>query len=159
MIWTAEKKEQLRKLAAQGLSSTQIIKALGDETLTKNAIVGACHRYGAQLQGGKNRKKPVRTRPKKWESIPRHEKKEVEKIMARVIGGKATTVPPKATVVVAPPGEPRRIKITTGKLSYTPFSGFNTGSARCMWAGCKNMSIARGKPYCSFHMEKYRKAS
>ncbi len=44
MIWTDQRIEQLRKFWLQGLSASQIAKALGD--ISRNAVIGKAHRLG-----------------------------------------------------------------------------------------------------------------
>lgn len=48
MTWTEEEITQLRKLAREGLSGAQIAERFG---ITRNAILGKCHRLGIKLQG------------------------------------------------------------------------------------------------------------
>lgn len=58
MKWSEEKSDELRGLVAQGLTSTQIGKIMG---VTRNAIIGRCHRLGLTLgQAGPGHKVRVR---------------------------------------------------------------------------------------------------
>lgn len=54
MSWNDEQIETLKKLAAEGLSSGQIGKAIGK---TRNAVIGKCHRIGVKLKGKPDYKK------------------------------------------------------------------------------------------------------
>ena len=44
MSWTDERVDKLKKLWAEGLSASQIARALGD--VTRNAVIGKVHRLG-----------------------------------------------------------------------------------------------------------------
>jgi GcrA cell cycle regulator len=58
--WTQDRIAELRKLAADGLSSTEIGTQLG---VSRNATISACRRYGASLKftksAGARRARPV----------------------------------------------------------------------------------------------------
>ncbi len=64
MGWTDERVEQLRSLWTEGLSASQIARALGG--VTRNAVIGKVHRLG--LAG---RAAPARTDRPRLPSIPK----------------------------------------------------------------------------------------
>lgn len=138
--------EELKKLAARGLSCSVIARTMG-EGLTKNAIVGACYRNGVEL-----RAHPARVRM-------RERMRELQLAVASgvVVRSDDMKKSKKAAVV------PAKIKVSKkpGKVgalgrAYVLTPSVNAGNAPCMWNGCTNNSMARGKPYCSYHLAKYR---
>ena len=54
--WTEERKELLHRLAHSGLSASQIAKEMCASS--KNAVISACHRFGAQLCRKKGQRLP-----------------------------------------------------------------------------------------------------
>lgn len=53
MAWTPERIEELKYLASQGLSNSQIARALGG--LSRNAVIGKLHRMGLTTHNGPSR--------------------------------------------------------------------------------------------------------
>lgn len=54
--WTDERMTLLRDLVAQGLTSSALAAALG---VTRNAVLGKCHRHGISVGGGKPAPRPT----------------------------------------------------------------------------------------------------
>jgi GcrA cell cycle regulator len=50
--WTEERTAELKRLVAAQLSASEIAKAMGDG-LTRNSIIGRCHRLGLELGGAR----------------------------------------------------------------------------------------------------------
>lgn len=65
--WSPPRIDRLRQLAAQKLYASQIANKLAEEfgiKLTKNAVIGASHRYGVKLanrRGGDREALPTQT--------------------------------------------------------------------------------------------------
>jgi GcrA cell cycle regulator len=59
MGWTEERVEQLKSLWTEGLSASQIARALGG--VTRNAVIGKVHRLGLAGRAGPARSERVRT--------------------------------------------------------------------------------------------------
>lgn len=54
-----------------------------------------------------------------------------------------------------PPSAPKPIGDSSGyvvKTKATHRTGYAVGKQGCLWAGCTEKTIARGKPYCAAHM-------
>src|SRR3954464_2663637 len=52
-MWTDERVDQLKSLWTEGLSASQIARALGD--VTRNAVIGKVHRLGLAGRAGPTR--------------------------------------------------------------------------------------------------------
>jgi GcrA cell cycle regulator len=128
--WPEEKIEQLRKLASQDLTASEIASSLGGTT--RNAIIGQCKRRGIKLSGTKEVRRPKKP-PEKSETDPR-------------------------IVISKPLPDPtlndNRFKAIAGK----PISLADARDCHCRWVigECHHMmicgaNVSRGGPYCEDH--------
>lgn len=138
MSWTDERVDQLKNLWTEGLSASQIARALGG--VTRNAVISKVHRLG--LVG---RATPTRSERPRMPSAPR---------MPRIAQTRALP-PPEASVVEEDP-----VILEDGTFAAT----METVSDRmCRWPigdpsenefhFCGHKPKA-GKPYCEAHARK-----
>jgi hypothetical protein len=141
MKWTKNPAalERLQKHVDKRLSCSAIASLMG---VTKNAIVGACHRFGMQLQSQNRSGARIGARP------------QLSDVSARVSRSEDMKKMNKTPAMSKKPG-----KLAGGRAYVIAPNAQNSGPSFCMWAGCHEHSIARGKPYCARHFLEYRKAS
>ena len=134
--WTQEREDMLRKLWADGLSASQIGKALGG--VTRNAVIGKIHRLGLLGRGrptNKVAKAPPR-RPKRVTSRFNPSGPDFEPIE-----------PPKVVVVpVIPPSERVPLLELTDKTCRWPIG--DPGDED--FGFCGKMPLP-SRPYCEHH--------
>jgi GcrA cell cycle regulator len=146
MEWTDERVEQLKKLWQEGLSASQIAKALGG--VTRNAVIGKVHRLG--LSGRAAPSQPARATFKPAVKAPRPAPAPAP-VAARP--ALAVAPPPPAPVVAPEPPEPF-VELTGTATVLT------LGAHMCKWpigdpsrddfSFCGRRSADEG-PYCAEH--------
>ena len=149
MTWTNERIGELTKLWEQGLSASEIGKALG---VSKNAVVGKAHRLNLPARpspikrGGSS--KPRSGKPTLMTPKPHGTKVTASSLHCR----------PAKPLVEEPEREPRRSPILNRRATRTA-----SGSSECLWPigdpgdkdfhFCGEPSVS-GKPYCEAHCAK-----
>ena len=143
LVWTQERKEELRRLAGRGMSAEQIALYINESTgprqsrrvITRNAVIGAAHRYKVALTYSP----PGQARRGEGRKNTMSERRRNKSKSGRSMGG-AKAVRPKSTVMAS--------------LHRSFVKG---GSRQCMWHGCEESSSGAGKPYCTRHAEMARR--
>lgn len=136
--WTDEKVAQLKELWPQGLSCSQIARAIGG--VSRNAVIGKINRLGLNGTAG--------ARPKKVRQ-PRAPRAERRNIMVEL-------EPLCATIPVDAGGHPEPLRLEDGALATV----MTVTSQMCRWphgdprsadfyfCGCAPL---KGSPYCAVH--------
>jgi len=143
-IWTEDRLTQLRELVALGLSSRQIAHRMG--LASRNAVIGAMHRYGIGSRTKKNwpmhRIAQLRTvaAPRPWQGVVKRNIKT-----------------PSAVLSVAPPSLVTKVRPPTASVAFAdlgfgecrfPLWGRELGTHRSPACGRPTLE---GKSYCAEH--------
>lgn len=129
MIWTIDMIERLKELVDIGLSANGAAIEMG---VTRNAIIGKCHRIGIELSGPKPIKKEL---PALKFGTSRPEKKII------------------APSVVAEPEPllPHHGPITLMELTNTTCRWPFGSRGNVMYCGKSGADVSMNEPYCSGH--------
>lgn len=148
--WTDERVEQLKKLWTDGLSASQIAKALGG--VTRNAVIGKVHRLG--LAGRAAPSRPVKRIPVAAPAPkPRIVTPASPGLPPRTIAPLVAVAAPASALAAARPS-PR----TSGDVATVDVLGLKPGM--CKWPvgdpgspgfGFCGKHTADGKVYCEEH--------
>lgn len=155
-LTSAEKIEAVRPLVAQGMSSSQI--AAQFQNVSRNSIIGLCHRTGMKLggQAGRNRlyqKPPARKSPAK-----QHGNKGQPKVYAIVRRASAkASLPPMPIPMDDETDVGVDVTSRVGFMDLTNYTcrwpvGGAVGSQQ-MFCGCRADLNSTG-PYCAEHTAK-----
>ncbi len=135
-IWTPDRVDELRRLAALGCSAGQIAIEMG--IATRNTVSGAAHRRGIPLTGG-NGGTPAHRQPRAARraaiNMPR-----VARLAAQASAPPAAPAPPK--------GNPIEFMELTNTTCRFPV----VDVAPWMFCGAAEASLLDQQPYCPFHM-------
>lgn len=129
-FWTAERIAEMHRMAEQGLSASQMARALG---CSKNAVIGKLHRVKIRLGEKPARKYP--SSPYKSGSAPKRSRQELPKLVIEA--------PPPAVI----PGAPCGILDVTGCKWAVGFDEALIGKH----VFCN--SPKHDERYCEFHVK------
>ena len=149
-MWTDKNVELLRKLWAEGKSSSQIAKAIGGN-MTRNAVIGKVHRLGLSGRAKPSRPAAIRTTKP---SAPR------TRTAARAASPSTPSVP--ARVARAAPSKPPTPPVEAKPLPSGEYATIMTiRDHMCKWPigdpatddfwFC-GLGVQSGKPYCEAHV-------
>ncbi len=131
MSWTDERIDRLKQMWAEGLSASQIARALGE--VTRNAVIGKVHRLG--LAGRATAPRPERPRPTPQPRmhVPR----------VAVMRAEAVVEEPLEPM----PLDPVRVEHLNAALCHWPMG--DPSSPEFRFCGRKSK---QGSPYCEAHV-------
>jgi GcrA cell cycle regulator len=176
MSWTDERVEKLKELWGDGMSASQIAKALGG--VTRNAVIGKVHRLGLSNRGttsagqsgsddGKPAQKPARpSRPAKTVSEQRDTAAAPEEAKPLPVVVRAQPVirdatQPRAPGLPTPEEQAARATLVEIEKMARKLDLLSLTERTCKWPigdpteesfhFCGLPSVA-GKPYCEHHV-------
>jgi GcrA cell cycle regulator len=177
MSWTDERVEKLKTLWGDGMSASQIAKALG--TVTRNAVIGKVHRLGLSNRGttsgaqpatgeAKPAQKPAKpSRPEKAAAEPKstavvvEEPKQVPVVAVRTPPVIRDATQPRAPGLPTPEEQAARATLVEIEKMARKLDLMSLTERTCKWPigdpteesfhFCGLPSVT-GKPYCEDHV-------
>ncbi len=176
MSWTDDRVEKLKQLWGDGMSASQIAKALGG--VTRNAVIGKVHRLGLSNRGtasggqtasgdAKKADKPARpSRPAKAAAGPKHAAAAVEAAKPAPVAVRTQPVirdatQPRAPGLPTPEEQAARATLAEIEKMARRLDLLSLTERTCKWPigdpteesfhFC-GLPSAAGKPYCEHHV-------
>ena len=176
MSWTDERVEKLKELWGDGMSASQIAKALGG--VTRNAVIGKVHRLGLSNRGstsagqsasddGKPAQKPARpSRPAKAAAEPKEPAATPEEVKPMPVVVRTQPVirdatQPRAPGLPTPEERAARATLVEIEKMARKLDLLSLTERTCKWPigdpteesfhFC-GLPSATGKPYCEHHV-------
>ena len=142
MTWTDDRVEMLKKLWADGLSTSQIAAELGG--ITRNAVIGKVHRLG--LSGRAKSPSSSSPRPRKARSSSHMMRMPRNSIRGNNALAYDYAVEPEPELIEIPLEQRKTLLQLTEATCHWPVG--DPGSADFFFCGGE---AANGSPYCSYH--------
>ena len=177
MSWTDERVEKLKTLWGDGMSASQIAKALG--AVTRNAVIGKVHRLGLSNRGttsgaqpatgeAKPAQKPAKpSRPEKAAAEPKspavvvEEPKQVPAVVVRTPPVIRDATQPRAPGLPTPEEQAARATLVEIEKMARKLDLMSLTERTCKWpigdpteenSHFCGLPSATGKPYCEDHV-------
>ena len=164
MSWTDERVEKLKELWGEGMSASQIAKALGG--VTRNAVIGKVHRLGLSNRGSAEESKPAKaakpsraTKAAEAKEATSAESKPAPVVRTPPVIRDATQ--PRAPGLPTPEEQAARATLAEIEKMAKKLDLMSLTERTCKWPigdpteedfhFCGLPSVA-GKPYCEHHV-------